>query len=300
VSARAWAAFAAVSVLWGLPYFLIKVALDGGAPPAFLAWIRVVVAGAALLGLAWRAGVLGQLRGRLGWLIAFAAAEIAVPFPLIAIGERHVDSSLAAILIAAAPLFVALLAIRFDPSERAGLRRIIGLVIGLAGVAALVGVDIAGRSDELFGAAAILAAAVGYAAGPMILKSHLADLDSRASMGASLAIAALMLAPFAAADLPSAVPSGPAIAAMIALGLLCSALALVLFSALIAEVGAGRALLVTYVCPVVAVAVGMAVLGEEPGAGAIAGLLLILGGSWVSVDERLPGRVTGLLGRLSR
>ncbi|HWM86445.1 MAG TPA: EamA family transporter, partial [Kofleriaceae bacterium] len=143
MTARAWVAFAVVSTLWGLPYLLIKVALDGGVPPAFLAWSRIVLGAAVLLLLAWRAGVLGALRGRLRWLLAFAVAEIAVPFPLIAIGEQHVDSSLAAILIAAAPLFVALLALRYDAAERAGGRRLAGLIIGVVGVAALVGVDVA-------------------------------------------------------------------------------------------------------------------------------------------------------------
>jgi drug/metabolite transporter (DMT)-like permease len=220
------------------------------------------------------------------WLAAFAVAEIALPFPLIAAGEQHVSSSIAAILIATAPVFVALLALRFDPTERAGGRQLVGLVIGLAGVAALVGVDIAGRTDELLGAAAILAAAFCYAIGPMVLKRHLADLDPRASMGASLVLAAVLLAPAVAFDPPAAVPSPKAIVALLGLGLLCTAAALVFYAVLVAEAGAGRSLVVTYVNPVVAVALGMAVLGERPGAGAGAGLVLILVGSWLSTDGR--------------
>jgi drug/metabolite transporter (DMT)-like permease len=298
VSARAWVAFTMVSVLWGTPYLLIKVALEGGVPPAFLAWVRIVLGAAVLLALAWRAGVLAALRGRLRWLLAFAAAEIALPFPLIAIGEQHVDSSLAAILIAAAPLFVALLALRFDASERAGGRRLVGLLIGLVGVAALVGVDASGELDELLGAGAVLIAAFCYAVGPMILKRHLADLDQRASMGVSLALAAIMLAPAAAADLPDAMPSAPALLALLALGLFCTALALVFFGKLIAEVGAGRALVVTYICPVVAVAFGAIFLGERPGPGAAIGLALILAGSWLSTGGHVPRRVRAMLGRL--
>ena len=172
MSARAWAAFALVAVLWGFPYLLIKVVVDDGMPPAALAWFRAALGAAVLLGLAWRAGTLSGLRGRLPWLTAFAAVEIAVPLPLIAVAEQHVDSSLAAILIAAAPLFVALLALRFDASERAGGQRLVGLVIGLAGVGALVGIDVAGgRRDAR--RRRHPGRGFCYAVGPMIIKSRL-------------------------------------------------------------------------------------------------------------------------------
>ena len=121
----------------------------------------------------------------------------------------------------------------------------------------------------------------------MVLKRHLADLDPRASMGASLVLAAGLLAPVAALDPPTAWPKASATFAILGLGLLCTAAALVFFSALIAEVGAGRALVVTYVNPVVAVALGMAILGERPGAGAMAGLVLVLLGSWLSTRPAL-------------
>src|SRR5918999_5404156 len=127
MSVRAWVAFAAVSTLWGMPYLFIKVAVDDGVPPALLAWVRIVLGAAVLLGLAWRAGSLGSLRGRWRWIAVFAVVEITFPFPLIAAGEQHVSSSLAAIIVAAAPLFVALLAIRFDAEERASGGRLVGL-----------------------------------------------------------------------------------------------------------------------------------------------------------------------------
>src|SRR5207342_1024133 len=116
--------------------------------------------------LAWRAGVLGSLRGRWRWVAAYAIAEIAIPFPLIGFGEQRVSSSLAAILIAAVPLSMTVLAIRMDPSERATGWRLVGLWVGLAGVVALVGIDVAGRTDELIGTGLIVLAAVGYAIGP--------------------------------------------------------------------------------------------------------------------------------------
>jgi drug/metabolite transporter (DMT)-like permease len=297
VSSRAWAAFATVSVLWGIPYLFIKIAVDDGLSPGFIAWTRVTLAAVVLLVLAWRAGRLPELRGRGRWLALYALLEISIPFPLIAAGEKHVTSSLAAIVIATVPLVVALLALRFDAAERASGRRLVGLLVGFGGVIALVGVDLAGNTTELLGAGAVALAAVGYAAGPMILKRHMADLDPRATMGASLAIAAVILLPLAALDPPSGAISSDSIVALVVLGLLCTAAAFVVMAVLVTEVGPGKALVITYVNPVVAVALGVAVLDERPGAGAIAGLLLILAGSWLSTDGRLPPWLTAPFAR---
>ena len=300
MSSRAWIAFAAVSTLWGMPYLFIKVAVDDGVSPVFLAWVRVVLGAAVLLALAWRGGALGPLRGRWRWLAVFGIVEISLPFPLIAAGEQHVSSSLAAIIVAAAPLFVALLALRYDAEERATGTRLAGLLLGLAGVVALVGIDVAGRTDELLGALAVLLAAFCYAIGPMVLKRHLADLDPRASMGAALAIAAVVLTPGVMVSPPDAVPSGSALFSLAVLGILCTAAAFVFYGALVAEAGPGRALVITYIAPVVAVALGVAVLGEHLGAGAIAGLLLILAGSWLSTDGRLPPGLLAIVVSLRR
>ena len=287
MSPRGWAAFAAMSAIWGIPYLFIKIAVDDGVSPIFVSWGRVLLGAAILLALAARAGVLGGLRWR--WMAVLAVVEIVFPFPLIAAGEQRVSSSLAAIVIACVPLIVALIALRFDPAERASGRRLAGLFIGLAGVVALVGIDVAGDGRELVGVGFLIIAAVGYAVGPMVIKSGLGGLDPRASMGGSLAIAAVALTPFALAS-PGRTPSTEALVAIVVLGLVCTALAFVLFSVLIAEAGPGRATVITYVNPVVAVALGIAVLGEHPGAGAVVGLVLILAGSWLSTDGRLPRR----------
>jgi drug/metabolite transporter (DMT)-like permease len=288
MSRRAWGAFAAVSVLWGLPYLFIKIADDGGMPPLLLAWSRVVLGAAVLLALTWRAGTLPALRGRGPWLVAFAVAEIAIPFPMIAAGEQHVASSTAAIVIATVPLLIALLSLRFEPAERVGGRRLLGLLIGLAGVAALVGVDVSGDGGELLGVGALLIAACGYATGPLILKRRLTDLDPTATMGACLAIAAAILTPFAALDLPTAAPSAGAFASVVVLGIFCTALALVLMAILIDAAGPARASIITYINPVIALALGVAFLGESPGAGSLVGLALILVGSWFSTVGPSP------------
>jgi drug/metabolite transporter (DMT)-like permease len=167
-------------------------------------------------------------------------------------------------------------------------------------VIGLVGVDLAGSTTELLGAGAVALAAVGYAAGPMILKRHLGDLDPRATMGVSLAMAAVMLAPLAALAPPSGTLSSDSIVSLVVLGLLCTAAAFVVMAVLVVDVGPGKALVITYVNPVVAVALGVAVLDERPGAGAIAGLLLILAGSWLSTDGRLPPRLMALFTRPAR
>jgi drug/metabolite transporter (DMT)-like permease len=285
---RAWIAFAAISVIWGVPYLFIRIAVRNGMTPAMLAWGRVSLAALVLLVLAWRAGKLPSLRGYWPWLAAYAVAEISIPFPLIAAGEQHVSSSLAAIIIASVPLIGAGLAIRFDHSERPTPIRAAGLLIGFGGVIALVGIDIAGSPAEMLGTAEILLAAVGYAIGPMLIKHRLGALDARATMGASLAIGSLILAIPAALDPPRTAPSAGAIGSVIVLGLLCTAAAFVIFTTLIREAGTSRAMVITYVNPVVAVALGVSLLGERPGAGAVAGLLLILAGSWLSTDGRLP------------
>jgi drug/metabolite transporter (DMT)-like permease len=285
---RAWAAFAAMSVLWGVSYLLIKIAVEGGLPAPDVAWLRVSIAALLLTVLAWRAGTLSSLRGRWRWLTAYAVAEISIPFPLIAAGEVHVASSLAAIIIAAVPLIGAVLALRFDHAERPTALRGVGLMIGFAGVVALVGIDVAGNGSELLGAGAILVAAVGYAIGPMLVKHRLSGLDPRALMGASLSLAALILLPFALIDTPPRPPSAGALTAVAALALFCTAAAFVIFTVLIRDAGTSRATVITYVNPVIALALGMTLLGERPGAGAVVGLLLILAGSWLSTGGRLP------------
>ena len=279
---RAWAAFAAVSVLWGIPYLFIKIAVDNGATPSFVAFGRVALAAAVLLPFAARAGALRGLRERWRPLVGFATLEIVIPFPLIALGEQYVSSSLTAILIATVPLTVAVLALRFDASERVDRGRFGGLLLGLAGVVLLFGVDVAGSTDEVLGALAILVSVVGYAAGPLIVKRFLSDVDPLGPVAVALAISTVMLAPFALIDAPATTPEAGALWSIVVLGLLSTAAAFIFMFILIAEAGASRASIITYVNPVVAVALGVTLLDESLGVASIAGLLLILTGSWLA------------------
>jgi drug/metabolite transporter (DMT)-like permease len=290
MSRRAWWAFAVMSVTWGASYLLIKIAIDGGVPAPDVAWLRVAMAAIILVALAWHAGTLQTLSGRWRWVAAYAVAEISIPFPLIALGEVHIASSLAAIIIASVPLIVTVLSLRFDPSERPTPARALGLAIGFVGVIALVGIDVAGSSAEILGALAVLVAAVGYAIGPMLVKLGMDGIDGRAAMGGSLVIATLILAPFAAVDLPRRTPTAGALAAVAALGVFCTAMAFVVYTVLVREAGTGRATIITYINPLVAVVLGVTLLGERPGPGALAGLALILAGSWLSTGGGLPPR----------
>ncbi len=290
MSRRAWGAFAVMSVTWGASYLLIKIGIDGGMPAPDVAWLRVALAAVILVVLAWRAGTMGTLAGRWRWVVGYAVAEISIPFPLIAAGEVHIASSLAAIIIASVPLIVTVLSLRFDPSERPTPLRALGLAVGFAGVIALVGIDVAGSSAQVVGALAVLVGAVGYAIGPMLVKLGMDGMDSRAAMGASLAIATVILAPVAALDLPRRAPTVGAFAAVAALGVFCTAMAFVVYTVLVREAGTSRATIITYVNPLVAVVLGVTLLGERPGPGALVGLVMILAGSWLSTRGRFPPR----------
>src|SRR5215216_1464068 len=269
-----------------MPYLFIKIAVDE-ISPSVVAWSRLAIAAAVLLPIAWKLGALRGLGARWRTITVFAAVEMAVPWQLIGYGEVHVSSSLTAILIAAVPLFVALLATRFDHAERPTPTRLTGMLIGIAG-----------QGDELLGAVAILFSAFLYAVGPMIVKRRLSDVDPIGPVAASLGVATLLVTPFALADVPDSVPSADTLASVAVLGLFCSALAFLFFFRLIAEIGPGRATVITYINPVVALALGVAILDESVTTGVAVGLLLILAGSWLSTDGRVPPGLAGFAERV--
>ena len=288
MTARAWTLFVLSSVIWGVPYLFIKVAVDAGVPPAFVAWSRIVLAAALLLPLAIRRKALHGLRDRAGAIFGYTASEVAVPFVLIAVGERYITSSLAAILVATMPLMVALLSVRLVPGERLTGARLAGLATGFAGVVALLGFDVAGRASELLGAALVLVATLGYAIAPIIVSRRLADLDPLGPVTASLLVASVALLPAAIATWPHQIPAPSVLWAIAVLGVVCTAAGLIVFFRLIAVAGPGRASVITYVNPLVAVVVGVLALGERLTPVSIVGLVLILAGSWISTGGSHP------------
>ncbi|KUL37594.1 DMT family transporter [Actinoplanes awajinensis] len=277
---RAWLLFVLVSVLWGIPYFLIKVALVDLSPMVVVAG-RCAIAAAVLLPIAALRGSLDTLRGRLRTVLALAAVHVIGPFLLIAYGETHISSSLTGILIAIEPVVIALLMSRSEPIT--GLRTV-GLVTGFAGVVVLVGLDVSGDRWGLLGAAMVLLAALSYAFATKLVQQHLADVPPDALTAGTTTISTLVLVPFALFRLPP-VPGDVGVNAWLALaglGLLCTALAMLAFYQLIALAGSNRAGLVTYANPVVAALLGVALLHESIGAGTVAGFLLIVAGCWLS------------------
>jgi len=279
MTSRAWLLFVLSSLIWGVPYLFIKIAVDAGVPPAFVAWSRIALAAVLVLPLAIRRGALRGLRKRTAAIVGYTACEVAVPFVLIAVGEQYITSSLTAILIATMPLMVALLSLRLVPGDRLTRRRALGLLIGLGGVVALLGVDVAGRPSELLGAALVLVATLGYATAPIIVSRRLADLDPLGPVTASLLVASVALLPAAIVAFPARMPAPAALWAIALLGVVCTAAGLIVFFRLIAEAGPSRASVITYVNPLVAVVVGVVALGEHIGAIAMLGLFLILVGS---------------------
>ena len=279
---RAWVLFALCSVIWGVPYLFIKIAVDSGLAPGFVAWARVALGALVLVPFAARRGALRGLKGHAGPIVAYTATEIAIPFVLIAVGEQHVSSSLAAILVATMPLLLALVSAWLSPADRPTGLRIVGLVIGLGGVVALLGLDVGGRPNELFGAALVLGATLCYATAPLIVSRYLTDLDPLGPVAASLILATIALFPAAIGGWPHAMPSGAALISLAVLGVVCTVVGLVIFFQLIGEAGASRASIITYVNPVVAVIVGVLALHEHVGAMSLVGLMLILGGSWLA------------------
>jgi drug/metabolite transporter (DMT)-like permease len=283
VTRRGALLFAAMCLIWGIPYLLIRVAVRELAPVT-LVFARTAL-GAILLTpvAAWR----GELRPLVRhWkpLLVYTAVEVAIPWVLLARAETRLTSSLTGLLIAAVPLVGAVIVTLTGERERQGGRRWVGLLVGIGGVAALVGLD--------FGQISVVAlvevglVAVGYALGPIILARRLGDLPVFGVVAASLVASAIVYAPFAAARWPEQTPSAHVLESVVGLAVICTALAFVIFFALISEVGPVRATVITYVNPAVAAILGIVVLSEHLSAGMVVGFALVLTGCVLATGGR--------------
>jgi len=268
--------FAAMCVIWGLPYLMIRVAVRELAPVT-LVFFRTALGALLLLPFAATRGELRPLLARWRPLVAYTAIEVSIPWVLLARAETRLTSSLAGLLIAAVPLVGAVVVGLTGARERQGPRRWVGLLVGIAGVAALVGLD-TGQIDAV-AVVEIACVAVCYALGPIILARRLSDAPALGVVAASLGLAALAYAPFAVFRLPASLPSAHVVESVVGLALVCTALAFLVFFALIAEVGPVRATVITYVNPAVAAILGVTILSERLTAGMLAGFALILVGS---------------------
>jgi drug/metabolite transporter (DMT)-like permease len=278
-------------VIWGLPYLLIRVAVRD-LSPANVVFARTAIGALLLVPIAaWR-GTVPALRGHWRWVLIYTLVELAIPWYLLTSAEQHLTSSLAGLLVAAVPLIGVVLSRLFGNHEPVDARRMTGLLVGIAGVAALVGLDLG--QVNMVAVVMVLLVAVAYATGPLILDRHLSDLPSMAVVAASLAITAVTYAPVALTSPPSHV-SGEVIASVITLAVICTALAFLIFFALIAAIGPTRATVITYVNPAVAIALGVTILGEPLTSGMLVGFPLVIVGSVLATSHRVrPARDTSV------
>jgi drug/metabolite transporter (DMT)-like permease len=292
---KGWLLFISMSVIWGIPYLFIKIAIQE-LDPSVVVFARVGIAAIILLPIAAHRKVLRPLRERWHIVAALSCIQVVAPFLLISFGEQHITSSLTSLLIATDPLLVVLFALRFDPSERANGLRLTGLVIGIVGVIVLLGLDVGGDEQRLLGAVLVLLASAGYAASALLIKRPvIATLPTLGVVTVMCVSATIVLLPLAVTRLPNKIPDLQVIVSLLVLGTICTALAYLLFYELIAEVGASRGTVITYVNPAVAVFLGVILLGEPLDAAIIIGFLLIIAGCWLSTGGTLPSSLSQLL-----
>ena len=284
--------FCALCIIWGIPYLLIKVAVRDFSP-ATLVFGRTAIGALLLLPLAARRGGLGVLLPHWRPIVVYTIVELAVPWFLLSSAERRLSSSVSGLLVASVPLIGAVFALLGFADDRLDWRRTAGLLLGLGGVVALLGLDIKG--SDMGSAGEVLLVAVGYALGPQIIARQLSGLPSLPVAAASLGLTAIGYAAPAMTELPTRGPGAGPIAAVVTLGVVCTALAFVLFFGLIAEAGPLRATVITYFNPAVAVGLGVAVLGEPFTAGTALGFVLIIAGSVLATRRPAPSPVATVI-----
>ena len=287
---RSWLLMALLAALWGASYLFIKVNLDDGMSPVFLVFARLALGAVVLVPLALRENALVGVARYWRPILLVAVIQVLAPFLLIAFGQRHIPSSLAGILVASSPIFTALIAARYDAEERPYGIAISGVFIGIVGVALLFGIDLSGDATALAGGLMVVLAALGYAVGSLYLKHGLRGMQPIGIAASTIAVGAALMVPAAPFAIPEHAPSTAALAAMLALGAGSSGIGFWIFYTLVRDVGPGRASLVAYIAPGFSVVYGATVLSEPITAGAIVGLVLILVGSWIAAEGRLPGK----------
>lgn len=276
---RGWALFAAMAVIWGIPYLLIKIAV-GELTPASLVLLRTALGAAILLPVAAARGWLTPLLRYWRWVVVYTIVEVSAPWFLLADGERRLSSSLTGLMIAAVPLVAAVMQLLTRADERMDRRRVRGLLVGFVGVAVLVGLNVSFKDLAAVGEVGLVA--LGYAAGPIIIARRLPSLPAVGVVAASLVLTALLYAPFGISQLPRTMLSEKVLLAVLTLAVVCTALAFLVFFALISEVGPVRATIITYFNPAVALLLGVALLKEPFSVGALVGFALVLAGSVVA------------------
>jgi drug/metabolite transporter (DMT)-like permease len=276
--------------IWGGSYALIKVALDDGVPWAWVAFLRIAVGALIITAIALRQVGAAAIRDRVRWTLPIGAAQIALPFLLISWGERRLPSGLAGVLVATAPLFTALLAVRFVPDTALGRRGLVGVAIGFVGVVLLFGADLSGSGDLVVAGLALVLAALGYGVGSTFSRRKLAGMPPLAVSASTLLWSTVITAAVALPSGAPPTPSGKAVLALLFLGAVGTGVAYLIFFTLVSEIGPSRTMLVTYLAPVFAVAYGAAFLDEAITVGVVLGIVLVIGGSVIGSRSTGSGR----------
>ena len=282
MSRRGWALFIAMCFIWGIPYLLIKVAVSD-ISPVTLVLFRTVIGALILVPIALARGDIAPALRHWRWVVAYTAIEVALPWFLVSDAELRLSSSLTGLLVAASPFAAVIVGRLTGSAERFDARRLFGLAVGFVGVAVLVGFNVS--VQDLGAAGEIGLVAICYAVGPLIVSRKLADAPPIGVVAMSLVLPAIVYAPLGLSHLPAAIPPPQVLLAIGLLGVVCTALAFLLFFALIAEAGPVRATVITYVNPAVALALGVALLGEPLTIGAGVGFALILAGLFLATGR---------------
>jgi len=283
MSRRALLLFALMSIIWGVPYLFIRIAV-GEVTPATLVFGRTAIAAAILLPFALARTDLRPVLARWRWVVAFAVVEIAIPWVALGSAEQHISSSLAGLLIAGVPLVGASIALLTGGADRFGPIGLVGMFIGLLGVVAIVGTEFSATDTTALIQVGIVV--VGYALGPAILARRLDGLPTVGIMAVSLTLCAIVFAPIAATQWPTVAPSAQAVIAIVVLATVCTAAAFLIFGALIDEVGPVRSTVITYINPAVAAVLGVLVLRETFTVPMAIGFVLVITGSILAARRR--------------
>jgi len=282
-----------LAALWGASYLFIKVGVRDFAPTVLMT-LRLLIGGLLLLGfLAATSGgrdVFASVRGAWREGLVMGTINGALPFTLIAWGETHIDSGVAAIANASVPIFVALLAIKVNPAERSSGLRLVGILVGLVGVGVLAGIHPEGGGWAVLGTLAVVLASFSYAAGGLVGQRVLGRTTGPVLATASMLYGGLVLLPFALFQLPDQAPGWKSVSALLALAVLGTAIAQLILFRVLRLFGAARLSLVTYLIPVFALLYGSTILDEPLRPSMLIGLGLILGGVALGAGAWRPQR----------
>ena len=300
LSRRAALLFLVLGIAWGLPYLLIKVSVEE-LSPAQIVLARTGLSAVVLLPVAVVRRAVAPVLARWRWLLVFTLFEIAIPWLLLGDAETRLSSSTTGLLVAALPLVSLVVAVVSGGTERLTRQGWVGLAVGVAGVAAVVQLDLGDADLRSVGQVGIVV--TSYAIGHAVLSRQLSDLPGIGVVACALSLAALIYVPIVLGldGRPTGLPSAKVVGAVVALALVCTAMTFVLLFMLVTEVGAVRASTITYLNPAVAVLAGALLLRERVTAWALVGLVLVVSGSYlVNLAGRVPGSGSGVRSAWSR